>query len=224
MLPFLCALLFVFRAVEAQEFARLPYVMIYKMEETETNLSQTFTNLYMFLRMSPTTPGVQISDVKVFIDNKDVHIPVPLNPTNGNFFVPMRDNLLPGETWVVANQPRGTMNFQWYMGLKGVKEPTNGIRYRDLMRPVEDMVRIHHEMAKIPGIPPMAIPGLRMLFPTNLDATVVIRAQDGDKPLKSDAKHTIFVSLDPVLLTENPEVNIPVSPDTVLVTEPDGDN
>ena len=211
-------------AARAQEFARLPYAMIYKMEETQSNLTQTFTNLYMFLRIAPTNPAVKIADVKAYIDSKDTHIRVTINPTNGNFSVPMRESLLTGDTWINVNQPRGTMNFQWYMGLKGVKAPTDGIRYRELVRPVEDMLRIHNEMAKIPGIPPLGIPGLKMLFAGDKEAMIVIHAKDGDKPLKTDGNHSIFVAVDPVLLTEDPEVSIPVPPETVLVTEPGSEN
>ena len=223
-LAFIGVLVFLTFTSDAQETARLPYSLIYKMQEAQTNLSQTFTNLYMFLRISPTNPAIKLADVKAYIDSKNTHLLVSINPTNGNFSVHMRENLLGEETWINVNQPHGTMSFQWYMGLTGVKVPTNGIHYRELVRPVEDMVRIHREMAKIPGVPPMGIPGLKMLFPNNLDATVVIHAKVGDKPLKTDSSHSIFLSVDPVLLTEDPEVSIPVLPETVLVAEPGSDN
>ena len=111
------------------------------------------------------------------------------------------------------------MNFGWYVGLTGVKPPSDGIRYRELMRPVEDMIRIHREMAKIPGIPPLLTPVLKMVYTNDTGGTIVIRASSGDKIYKTDGSHAVIVPLDPIFLTENPEVGIPVPAAEVVVTE-----
>lgn len=219
----ICALCLLSMAARAQDQARLPYEMIYHMEKTETNLVRTFTNLTMFLRMTPTAPGVKISDVIVYIDSTNGRAPVPLNPTNGNFTVPLKNSLALERPWIVVNQPKGTMNFQWYVGLEGDQLPADGIHYRALMRPLQAVEMIRDEMAKIPGTPPLTISGLKMVYPKEKPAAVIVHSKSGDKIFKTDDSHALVVPLDAALLQEDPPVSIPVPPERVYVANPESD-
>ncbi len=216
----ICALLFWPGFLPAAEPARLPYELIYRIQQTEAGLSRTFTNLVMQLRMSSTLPEVGIRDLTVYIDSKDGRIPVDLNPANGNFSLPLRDSLVAEGAWVVVNQPKGTMNFEWYVGLKVGDVPTNGVHYRDLMRPLQALEVIRGEMQKIPGAPPLTIFGLKLMFPPEAEAAVVVHAKSGDMAFKTDPTHALVVPYEPALLEEDPVVSIPIPPVKVDVADP----
>ena len=206
----------------AAEPARLPYELIYRIQKTEATLSRSFTNLNMYLRLSSTRPEVGIRDLAVYIDSKDGRIPVELNPTNGGFSLPVRDSLVAEGAWVVANQPKGTMNFEWFVGLRVSAAPTNGVHYRDLMQPLQDLEVIRGEMEKIPGAPRLAISGLRLIFPPETETAVVVHARSGDRVFKTGPTHALVIPYEHALLEENPVVAIPIPPKNVDVADPGG--
>jgi hypothetical protein len=218
----ICALLSGPFLLPAAEPARLPYELIYQIQKTEASLSLNFTNLYMYLALSSTLPEVGIRDLVVYIDSKDGRIPVELNPTNGSFSLPMRDSLVAEGAWVVVNQPKGTMKFEWYMGLKVGEVPTNGVHYRDLMRPLKALEVIRGEMEKIPGSPPLTIFGLKLIFPPEKEAAVVVHARSGDRVFKTGPTHALVIPYEAALLVENPEVAIPIPPEKVDVADSAG--
>jgi len=206
----------------AAEPARLPYELIYRIQATEASLSRSFTNLDMHLRMTSTLPEVAIRDLAVYIDSKDGRIPVLLDPGNGSFSLPMRDSLVAEGAWLVANQPKGTMKFEWYVGLRVGEVPTNGVHYRDLMRPLKALEVIRGEMEKIPGAPPLTIYGLKLIFPPEKETAVVVHAKKGDRVFKTGPTHALVIPYEAALLEENPEVGIPIPPEKVDVAEPGG--
>jgi hypothetical protein len=206
----------------AAEQARIPYELIYRIQMAQATLSRSFTNLVMDLRMKSTLPEVRIQDLTVYIDSKDGRIPVQLNPANGAFTVPMRDSLVAEGVWLVANQPKGTMNFQWFVGLKFGAMPTNGIRYRDLMQPLKDLEQVRAEMEKIPGAPPLTIAGLKLIYPPDKETSVVVHAKGGNRVFKTNPAHAVVIPYEAALLEQNPVVSIPVTPTGVDVADPGG--
>jgi hypothetical protein len=204
----------------AAEPARLPYELIYQIQKTEASLSLTFTNLSMYLAMSSTLPGVGFRDLSIYIDSKDGHIPVKLNPTNGSFAVPMRDSLVAEHAMIVANQPKNTMNFEWYVGLKVAKTPANDAPYCELMQPLKDLEIIRAEMKKIPGAPELGIFGLKLIYPADKEARVVIHCKSGDRLFKTDQTHVLVIPYEQTLFAENPLVSIPIPPLHVDVADP----
>jgi len=218
----ICGLLLWPPLLTAADQARIPYELIYRIQKTEAGLSRSFTNLNMFLRMSSTLPNVGIRDLVVYIDSKDGRIPVALDPTNGGFSLPMRDSLVAEGAYVVANQPKGTMNFEWYVGLKIAAVPTNGVRYRDLMRPLNALEEIRTEMEKIPGSPSLKISGLKFIYAPDKPAAVVVHAKSGDLIFQTGPAHTLVIPYKPALLEENPVVSIPIPPDKVDVADSSG--
>jgi hypothetical protein len=219
----ICALLLSPFLLPAAEPARLPYELIYQIQKTEARLSLSFTNLYMYLALSSTLPEVGIRDLIVYIDSKDGRIPVELNRTNGSFSLPMRDSLVAEGAWIVANQPQHSMKLEWYVGLKVGFVPTNSMHYGELMRPLKDLEIIRSEMKKIPGSPDLGIFGLKLIYPPEKAATVVIYSKSGDRLFKTDQTHALVIPYDQALLAEDPLVGIPVPPAKVDVAEPPGD-
>jgi len=204
----------------ATEPARLPYDLIYQIQKTEATLGAKFTNLYMYLGMSSTLPQVGLRDLAVYIDANEGRIPVAINQTNGTFTVPMRDGLLAERPLIVVNQPKGTMNLEWYVGLRVSDIPTNSTHYGQLMRPLKDLEVIRNEMRKIPGSPDLEIYGLKMIYAPDKEASVVIHASGGERVLKTDETHSLVVPYDPALLAEDPFVSIPIPPLRVDVANP----
>ena len=204
------------------EPARLPYELIYQIQKTEAVLSRRFTNLDMRLRLNSALPGVRIRDLIVYIDSKDGPIPVSLNPTNGGFSLPMLDSLVADRAFVVVNQPKGTMHFEWYVGLKVGYLPTNGMRYRDVMQPLKALEEIRAEMQAIPGAPVLTIYGLKLIYPPEKEAAVVVHAKSGDRVFKTSPAHALVIPYEPALLEENPVVSIPIPPEKVDVADPAG--
>jgi hypothetical protein len=204
----------------AAEPARIPYELIYRIQQTQADLSRTFTNLSMYLAMSSTLPGVGMRDLSVYIDSKEGHIPVALNPTNGSFTVPMRESFVADRAMIVANQPKNTMKFEWYVGLRVAPPPTNNAHYCELMRPLKDLEVIRAEMRKIPGSPDLGIFGLKLIYPADKEARVVIHCKSGDRLLKTDQTHVLVIPYEQSLLAEDPLVSIPVPPLLVDVADP----
>jgi hypothetical protein len=208
----------------AAEPARIPYELIYRIQQTEADLSRSHTNLAMALAMNSTLPGVEIRDLSVYIDSKDGQIPVALNPTNGRFTVPMRDSLVAEHAMIVANQPKNTMKFEWYVGLRVATPPTNNAHYCELMQPLKDLEVIRAEMRKIPGSPDLGIFGLKLIYPADKEGRVVIHCKSGDRLFKTDPSHTLVIPYEQALLTEDPLVSIPIPPLRVDVADPPSKN
>jgi hypothetical protein len=112
------------------------------------------------------------------------------------------------------------MKFEWYVGLKVGEIPTNGMHYRDLMRPLIDLEVIRTEMAKIPGAPDLKIYGLRLLYPPEEETAVIVHAKSGERVYKTTPAHILIIPYEPALLDENPVVSIPIQPKRVDVADP----
>ncbi len=196
----------------AVEPARLPYELIYQFQKTQATLSANHTNLVIFLRMSSSLPEVGVRDLVVYIDSKAGHIPVELDRTDGTFTVPMRESLLAEHPFIVVNQPKDTMKLEWYVGLKVATVFANSARYGEVMRPLKDLEVIRAEMKKIPGIPDLTIYGLKLIYPADKEASVVIHCKSGDRVLKTDPAHVLVIPYEQALLAEDPVVNISLPP------------
>jgi hypothetical protein len=214
----LCALLFLPFLAPAAEQARLPYEMIYQIQQKAAALSQTYTNLHIYIRVNSTLPAVKNSDLSLYIDSKTGRIPVALDP-DGRFAVPMLQTLLDEKASIVVNQPKGTMQFGWYVGLILESVPTNGIHYSDMMRPLKNVEAIRAEM--LPGSTALSIRGMKFIYPKDKDATVTIRAKSGDRVFKTDPAHTLVIPWEPALQQENPQLSIPIPPEKIDVSESD---
>src|SRR5665213_1445844 len=120
--------------------ARLPYLKIYQVQKTQADLSLQFTNLLVALKMESTVTNVKNADLEVFIDAKAGKIPVKIDP-DGSFQIPMREDLLDEDPWILTNQPKGTMKLNWQLGVV-VRRMTNTMHYARLMGALKDCEQV----------------------------------------------------------------------------------
>jgi hypothetical protein len=205
------------------ENAKLPYSKVYEMQHLQSKLSEQYTNLVVALRMESTATNVTERDLDVYIDSKSGKIPIKLG-ADGDFTVPMRGDLLAEDPWIITNQPRGTMKLDWFLGLV-MRNLTKSIRYKSLMQVVRDSGEVRQRMRQVlPTAPKAPISGLRLMFSSGANASLVIHSERGDKKMGTDARGGITMEIDPALLDEDPLVTFsqePASVDLVTLNQPE---
>jgi hypothetical protein len=210
-------------AVSAEN-ARLPYSRLYQAQKAQADWNRAHTNILVVLTMQSIQPDVKTSDLSIYIGSKTGKIPVEIRP-EGDFMIPMRDDLLAEDPWIITNQPKGTMRLNWRLGLiPGHLE--HSFRYGRLMRPVQESEDIQEQMRRIlPGSPALITTGLKLKFAREQKkATVIIHAKGGDRTLTADDRGEAILPLSPDLLEEDPEVSVSDIPGTVeIVTRPGRD-
>jgi hypothetical protein len=200
-------------SVQSAEQARIPYSLVCQIQKSQAKVTQTYTNLQIVLRMRSLQPEITPVDLRVYIDAKDGPIPVKLD-SGGNFSVPVRAALLNENPWIVVNQPKGTMKLEWNVGVIGVR-PTSGMHYRELMRPLQEVQAVGSDITR--GASKLTILGLKLIFSKEKQATVVIRAKQGDRVFKTDPNHALVIPLEAALLDEDPEIGLPDAPERIEV-------
>jgi hypothetical protein len=197
--------------------ARLPYHLLYEAQKTRTELNQAHTNLLIVLTVQSTRPGVKTSDLILYIDAKGGPIPIQVGAA-GDFVIPLRDDLLEEDPWIVVNQPKGTMKLNWEVGLVPGRL-ARSLRYARLMRPVAESQVVQEQVRRFsPGSPRLAATGLRMAFAhATTRASVIIHARSGDQKLEANADGEVVIPLTPDLLDEDPEMTLSDSPKAVEI-------
>lgn len=192
--------------------ARLPYHQLYYAQKLLTQFNRLHTNLIMALTVQSIQPTVQISDLAMYIDAKSGKVPVDIGAA-GALDVPLRDDLVAEDPWVVVNQPRGTMKLSWQAGV--VPGPIGAsVHYARLLRPVQDLQDIQEELRKfVPAAPTMMITGVKLSFaPSEKKAAAVIRAKGGERKIEVNDRREIILPLVPELLAEDPEISLSAKP------------
>jgi hypothetical protein len=196
------------------ENAKLPYAQLYQMQRVQAEMSGAYTNLVVVLCMESASTNVKPSELNVYIDAKSGKVPVKIGP-DGDFTVPMRDDWLAENPWIITNQPRGTMKLDWFVGLVIRHLPTS-IRYKPLMQVVRDCSDVRERMRQVfPSVPKAVVAGLKLTYPPPERGSVVIHSERADKKLDADAKGEVTILLDPDLLEENPLVTLSKEPASV---------
>jgi hypothetical protein len=206
------------------ENARVPYAQLYQMQRAQSELSAQYTNLLVALRMTSISTNVGPGDLDVFIDAKSGKFPVVIGQ-NGNFNVPMRDDWLAENPWIITNQPRGSMRIDWFLGLV-LRHLTTSVRYQSLMQVVRDCGDVRKRMRQVlPSAPNGTVSGLKLKFSSSAKgAGLVIHRERGDTKMEAGANGEITMILDPALLEENPLVTFsqePASLELVTQNEPE---
>jgi hypothetical protein len=204
----------------AAEDARLPYHDIYRIQKAQAELSRKHTNLALVLQMRSTLPDVKYSDIKASVDAKSGAMPVLIG-ADGVFSVPLRDDLLAEDPWIVVNQPRGTMQLNWHAGLSPAlaRQVTNDVHYGPVMRAVRDCDDVQEAMRQyFPAAPRLTAVGLRLTFrSTTIGAAAIIHAKTGDRRLAADTLGELIIPLDADLLDENPVITLTENPIAVEI-------
>jgi hypothetical protein len=189
------------------EDARLPYHELCGMQKAQLEISRSHTNLAIVLQMRSTRPDVKYSDIAASIEAKSGRIPVPIG-AGGTFNVPVREDLLAEDPWVVVNQPRGTMQLSWHAGLAPslARQMTNTLHYGPLMRVVRECDEVQESMRQFfPGAPRLTAVGLKLTFRSSAIApAAIIHARDGNRRLPADTLGELIVPVDGDLMEEDP--------------------
>jgi hypothetical protein len=198
------------------ENARLPYHQLYAAQKAQTALNQIHTNLLVILTLQSARPGIKTSDLSVYIDSKAGKIPVPIGSV-GNFFVPLRDDLLAEDPWIIVNQPRGTMALDWRVGMIAGRL-TRAMRYTRLMEPVRESGEVQEQMRRFFPSPKLTMTGLKLSFPpTSKTPSITIHAKAGDRKLAPDVHGEITIPLAAEWLKEDPEITLTDLPATLEI-------
>jgi hypothetical protein len=199
------------------ENARLPYHQLYNTQKAQEALNHAHTNLLVVLTMQSTLPGVKTSDLALYIEAKAGRIPIEIQAA-GNFTVPLRDDLLAEDPWIIVNQPKGTMKLNWQVGVIPGRI-TRSVHYARLLRPVRESEEVQEQMRPFfPGSPRLAMTGLRLAFPAAQPrAVVVIHARGGDRRLEADEHGEVILPLVSDLLEEDPEISLSDIPGTMEI-------
>jgi len=202
--------------------ARLPYAELYQMQRVQSELSDAYTNLVVVLRMEPASTNARSTNLEAYIDAKSGRIPIKIGE-DGDFSVPMGNDLLAENPWIITNQPRGTMKLSWFMGLV-LRHLGTAMSYRPLMKVVLDCGDVRERMRQVfPGAPKSKVSGLKLAFsPPERGATMVIHSQRGDRKLEADAKGELTILIEPDLFEENPLVTLSKEPARVELVSQDG--
>jgi hypothetical protein len=210
-------LLFALAGPALAENARLPYHLLYNAQRASADLNRAHTNLLVVLTLQSTLPDVKTSDLAVYIEARAGKIPVEIG-TAGDFTIPLRDDLLAEDPWIIINQPKGTMKLNGQVGVIPGRI-THSVHYARLMRPVRESEEVQEQMRPFfPGAPRLAMTGLKLTFPAaQTRAVVVIHARGGDRKLEADERREIILPLAPDLLEEDPEMSLSDLPGTVEI-------
>jgi hypothetical protein len=210
-------LLFALAGPALAENARLPYHQFYRAQKAREDLNRAHTNLLVVLTLQSTLPDVKTSDLAVYIEARAGKIPIEIGAA-GDFTIPMRDDLLAEDPWIIINQPKGTMKLNGQVGVIPGRI-TQSIHYARVMRPVRDSEAVQEQMRPFfPGSPRLAMTGLRLTFPASEKrAVAVIHARGGDRKLEADERGEIILPLASDLLEEDPEISLSNIPGTVEI-------
>jgi hypothetical protein len=175
--------------------------------------------------MRSTQPEVKYSDITASIQAKSGPIPVPIGP-DGVFSVPLRDDLLAEDPWILVNQPRGTMELKWRAGLAAslARQMTNAAHYGPLMRVVRECDVVQESMRQFfPNAPRLTAVGVRLTFPASaVSPAVILHSKDGDRKLPANLIGELVIPLDRDLLEEDPLMTLTEAPIAVeIVTRKD---
>jgi hypothetical protein len=214
------SLIFVLCSAALAENARLPYHYLYRIEKLQNDLCKAHPDLQINLQLQSALPDVKTSNIQVYLDRKSGKVPITLS-AEGDIALPLRDDLLAEDPWLVANQPKGTMQLNWQAGLSRsfVRQMTNSIRYAPLMRALRDCEEVQAKMREFfPESPKLTVAGLKLFFPPEAKpASLVIHAKSGDRKLQTDAEGELFLPLEQTLLEENPLITLSTAPAKVQV-------
>lgn len=214
---FAASLLYAAAGPASAQNARLPYHQLYSIEKAQTQWNRSHTNLFVVMILQSTLPGVKASDLAVYIETKAGKIPVEIGAA-GDFTIPMRDDLLAEDPWLITNQPKGTLRLNSKGGLV-LGHIANSEHYARLMGPVRDYAEAQEQMRRFfPGSPGLRVTGLRLTFAAaQKSASAVIHAKGGNRKLEANDQGEIILPLVEELLEENPEISLTEIPGAVEI-------
>ena len=213
---------------EPQENATLPYTTLCRLAAMDLKGIAGLTNQEIRLTIKSKTPGVKPSDIRLHIESATGQIPVPLN-SDGTFSLPISQELLRENPMIVANQPKGTMELEGSLTLKGtcsggLAEPAdNRLRYNSLFF-LEDVKNrlMSADLGEVPMSNAFArtVVAVRLIPQKDAEtATVVIESSSGRVVVPKQHDGAFLLKHDPVLAKKNPSVLVATNHEWKVETE-----
>jgi len=203
------------------EQAKIPYAVIYKIAAAEFNQIENLKSQETRLIISSALPGVKPRDIKLYIDSKNGKIPLRLN-SDGTFSFPLREDLLEENPFIVANQPKGSMQLKATVELRGSTEAKGQVvsgkykvRYTDLfsIRTIQEQVvdQITGDVIEhADRLRPHESTTWSEFKPTRpTRSSAVIHGRNGNVKVGPDQDGVIRIKYDSKLAEENPLVTFP---------------
>lgn len=192
-------------SAQAPENARLPYAVLYHLAHPQ-QLKGPFAKVSQTICITSQNQTVKPADIVLAIESRSGRVPIALRP-DGTFELPEKEEWLKGETFVVTNQPKGTMQlrvqFREEVKLDGATFP-----YAELVSPLLWVRSITSEMAVSTGERRNPVYAAVLFKLPDNAAAPVIEAKE-PVTLKQNAKGLYRLEWSPALLRENPAVRLP---------------
>ena len=201
------------------EPATLPYRAVCQIAQLDFSDTTGFTNQVIRFSVASKNPDVAISDIRMWIDAESGRIPLPIG-TNGVLSLPIIPDLLAQNPRIVANQPKGSMELEGFMCVKGTfadsvsRENEGLIRYSALFvtetvkrQIASDLTELKKEHDLDGALSRPTIVHLTAKTNVNL-AAVTILSEAGDISVPPVEPGHFRIEYQPKLLKEDPWVRI----------------
>ena len=217
---------------QSQENATLPYATLCRLAAMDLKGIAGLTNQEIRLTIKSKTPGVQPTDIRFHIESARGQIPIPLNP-DGTFRLPISEELLRENPMIVANQPKGTMELEGSITLKGtcsggLADPAdNRQRYNSIFF-LEDLKSrlTHTDLGEVPLSNAVSRTEVTVRLIPQRDteaATIVIESSTGTFVVPKQRDGGFLLKHDPALAKENPWVLMATNHNWKVETELQGE-
>jgi len=202
-----------------KEQAKLPYATVFNAVTMDFKEIESMTNREARFVISSHLPNVKTKDIKLYINSQKGKIPLQLN-ADGSFSLPIRDDLMKENPFIVFNQPKGTLSLEGTISLKGELDPEKQVlseqhkaRYAYLFSIEGIMDQVHSHVAEslkqYESKREETISWVEFK-PTSLNnAPALIHSAGGDIKVNPDQDGVIRIKYDAKLAKENPWVTFP---------------
>jgi len=198
-------------AQSQEEQARIPYSTIYKLVALDFKDIQDMTKQEAHFLIKSSLPDVKPQDIQLYIDSKTSKIPLTLNP-DGTFSIPIQDNLLKENPFVIANQPKGTMELVGKFSIDGEGQlPVNGgvVRYAVLFLD-QAITQAANILDGSLGVEEKDLGGTFLFVPKDAsNGDIIFQSKRGDIKIPPDSDGIVRIKYDPEIAKENPWVRFP---------------
>jgi hypothetical protein len=208
------------------ERAKLPYSALCNIAGVNLQLQGlgSVTNQERRMWVRSDLPGVKPGDIELYINSTNGRIPLNVAP-DSTIKLPVRDDLLKEDPFVVANQPKGTLKLESTVSVTSV-----GSGGTDAFPIVRDGDRVKARYSQffktLAAVPdsarltvkgePEALPDVPIGKEVRLSAkgcepgaSLIIHSKAGDRAIAADPQGAFVITWDPDLYREDPWVSFP---------------
>ena len=195
--------------------AAIPYKAMDDLCQIAAGADQSKLLVQVFV--SSRNRSVQGSDITLIIQSaKEGKVPLQISSNGQIVNFPHRKELVRENPFIVANQPKGTLNMFLRYEVPPVEELT--FKYSRLGNASAEANKMIKSQAGLLSLAAPKSQGVVFAFPKESagKARVMIRAAAGTKEFTADEKGMVKLKLENSLLSENPDVQLSEKPQMVV--------